>query len=64
MVRYLPHPCCVPEQPTFYPPKSIGKTLEVVAEKVLIGTLTIFINCYLGKSAKFPSNQGITGCFI
>ena len=26
--------------------------------------LTIFINCYLGKSAKFPSNQGITGCFI
>ena len=26
--------------------------------------LTIFINRYLGKSAKFPSNQGITGCFI
>ena len=29
-----------------------------------VPSLTIFINCYLGKSAKFPSNQGISGCFI
>ena len=41
---------------------SVNQCINGIAGQ--LSNLTIFINCYLGKSAKFRSNQGMTGCFI